>query len=107
MTRKLFNNYLGIVISVFIFMVMIIVLLSGLGAAKKMAQSEGLANTTQAIKRAIVECYALESAYPPNVEYIEENYGVQINREKYIVYYQASGMNTMPKVQVLAVVSVE
>ena len=39
----------------------------------------------KAVARASVQCYAIEGRYPPSVEYLEENYAVQINRKKYNV----------------------
>ena len=32
----------------------------------------------KAVARASVQCYAIEGRYPPSVEYLEENYAVQI-----------------------------
>ena len=36
-----------------------------------------------ALTRAAVACYAVEGAYPPNVQYLEDNYGIQINKTLY------------------------
>ena len=36
----------------------------------------------KAITRACVQCYAIEGRYPPSVEYLEENYGIQIDHER-------------------------
>ena len=42
-----------------------------------------------AIRRAAVQCYALEGSYPPNVAYLEENYGISYDHKKYLVHYRA------------------
>lgn len=44
---------------------------------------------TDAIRRASVQCYSIEGRYPPSVEYLEDNYGIVIDRERYNVFYDA------------------
>ena len=44
------------------------------------------------------QCYAIEGRYPPSVEYLEENYAVQINRKKYNVFYDGFASNVMPEI---------
>lgn len=55
----------------------------------------------RAVTRATVQCYAIEGRYPPSVEYLEENYGVQINRKKYNVFYDGFASNVMPEINVI------
>lgn len=54
----------------------------------------------QRIEQAAVLCYALEGSYPKDVRYLEQNYGVVIDDEKYNVFYQSLGSNMKPEVQV-------
>ena len=51
--------------------------------------------------RAAVACYAAQGAYPPDLDYIEEHWGVQIDRSRYAVFYQVEGSNLMPDITVL------
>ena len=60
---------------------------------------EELSIIREAVIRATVQCYSLESRYPPSLEYLEENYGLSIDRDKYIVHYQVIGENIMPDVK--------
>lgn len=46
-------------------------------------------------------CYAAQGAYPPDLNYIEEHWGVQIDRSRYAVFYQVEGSNLMPDITVL------
>lgn len=55
----------------------------------------------EAIHKACITCYAVEGIYPPTVEYLEEHYGVQIDREKYAVYYEAFASNIMPEITIV------
>ena len=55
----------------------------------------------QAVLRCAVQCYAVEGAYPENLDYMEENYGLTINEKQYIVIYDAFASNLLPQVSVL------
>ncbi len=54
-----------------------------------------------ALRRAAVACYASEGVYPPTLEYLTEHYGVQINMDQYIVFYEIFADNLMPDITVL------
>lgn len=50
-----------------------------------------------------VQCYALEGRYPPDLDYLEDNYGLALEKEKYIYHYEMFASNIMPDIQVLAI----
>ena len=70
----------------------------GLGSR---ADQESLDLTAQAIRRAAVQCYALEGAYPANLSYLEERYGIQVDESRVFVDYQYVAANLMPDITVL------
>lgn len=55
----------------------------------------------ETLRRGCVACYATEGVYPPDVEYLEEHYGVLIDRNQYTVSYIAIAENLMPDITVL------
>lgn len=55
------------------------------------------------IQTASIECYAVEGMYPPSIEYLEENYGIQIDRNKYNVFYSGFASNMLPDITVVEV----
>lgn len=57
----------------------------------------------QAIRRSCVACYAAEGVYPPDLDYLKEHYGLQIDEESYVVYYDIFAENLMPDITVLEV----
>lgn len=57
----------------------------------------------KAVARASVQCYAIEGRYPPSVEYLEDNYGIQINRKKYNVFYDGFASNVMPEITIIPI----
>jgi len=50
---------------------------------------------------AVSQCYALEGAYPPDLGYLEENYGLILDRSRYIYHYEIFASNIFPDVKVL------
>jgi len=64
-------------------------------------EAEGLRQLENALQRGCVACYADEGAYPPTLEYLTEHYGIQVDAERYTVYYDIFAENLMPTITVL------
>ncbi len=54
----------------------------------------------EAIERACVQCYAIEGSYPPNLEYLKNQYGIILDYDRYFYYYEIFASNVMPTVEV-------
>lgn len=54
-----------------------------------------------ALNRSIVQCYAVEGTYPPNLQYLKEHYGLTYDETLFYVDYQPVGSNIMPDVTIL------
>lgn len=54
-----------------------------------------------ALQRAAVYCYSIEGAYPENLEYLEKNYGITYDKDRFFVDYQILGSNLMPEITVI------
>lgn len=64
-------------------------------------QEEGKLRLEEAIRRSAVACYAAEGIYPPDLAYLQQHYGLQIDDSKYLVIYEAFAENLMPDITVL------
>ena len=69
------------------------------GSIQHSHDDEELEVISNAVIRATVQCYSLESRYPPSLEYLEENYGLSIDRSEYVIHYRVIGQNIMPDVR--------
>lgn len=65
------------------------------------ADAEALSMAEKSLRRAAVECYALEGAYPPNAGYLAQHYGVDLDPNRFTVYYQYIAANLIPDIMVL------
>lgn len=54
------------------------------------------------IRQYAVYCYAQEGAYPMDLKYLQDNYGLIINENLYDYYYDAFASNIMPDIVVTA-----
>lgn len=64
-------------------------------------EEENRRQLEETLRRGCVACYAAEGMYPPNLDYLRERYGLQIDETKYVVRYLAIGENLMPDITVL------
>ncbi len=73
----------------------------GVSRVARDSGEEGRARLETALRRSAVACYAAEGRYPQDVAYLEEHYGIRINRSRYIVFYEVYAENLMPQITVL------
>lgn len=64
-------------------------------------EKETLQAISTAVQKAALQCYAIEGAYPPDLDYLKENYGLNINTEDYYVVYNAYADNQVPDIRVV------
>ena len=63
--------------------------------------AEDLRQLEEALHRSCVACYACEGIYPPNLDYLKEHYGIQVDGARYDVRYDVFADNLMPDITVL------
>lgn len=84
--------------------VVVLILLCFLSGISNLSQGRGAEDKQQleeALRRAAVTCYAVEGIYPPDVDYMVEHYGLQIDSRRYVVSYISFAENMMPDITVL------
>lgn len=91
----------GYLLSVVLFLAVIVIFAYGVFSFSGKARSEGSETLKNAIARASVQCYAIEGRYPPSVEYLVENYGIQIDEKRYSVFYNGFASNVMPDITIV------
>jgi len=72
-------------------------------ATKKEMAAESLRLTEESIRRAAVQCYALEGTYAANLQYLIDNYGIRPDTSRFAVYYTFQGDNLLPDITVIPV----
>lgn len=73
----------------------------GIASIGRTSEEERLRSVSQAVTKATVQCYAIEGRYAPSLSYLEEHYGLMLDRERYIIQYDVFASNMMPQILVL------
>ena len=87
--------------SVLFFVAVILVFVMGIAFISDSKSREEKNILTDAINKDIIHCYAVEGYYPPDLNYIEEHYGLTYDHSRYVVDYNSIGNNIYPDVSVL------
>ena len=90
-----------LILALVVFAVLLIgvyLLVNKVGSASGRAETELVRD---AVRSAVLTCYAVEGAYPTNIDYLKEYYGLAYNEEAYRVIYDAFASNIMPSIVVV------
>ena len=64
-------------------------------------EAESMKQLENSIRKATMTCYATEGVYPPTLEYLKKNYGIQIDESRFTVFYEVFAKNLMPEITVM------
>ncbi|MBQ7518977.1 MAG: hypothetical protein IJU12_01560 [Clostridia bacterium] len=78
-------------------LVLAVLLVNRIGASQEQAETEIV---RIAIKDAALTCYAVEGAYPADLEYLRKYYRLAYDEDRYLVTYDAFSSNLIPSVYV-------
>lgn len=92
--------FIKILIPVILFVMIVVIVIIGVGNVQSSAGEERLRAMEQAVRRSIVQCYAIEGRYPANLEYLRDNYGLILDYDNYVYHYQRVAANLLPQVAV-------
>ena len=91
----------GVVILAAAILAVILLVYAIAGDSGKDLGEESAAAIQEAVQRSALQCYVVEGVYPPDLEYLQNNYGLQVNTEDFYVTYEAFASNLPPTVRVV------
>lgn len=97
MNKKPYMTLLSVFCLV-VFLFLFVKAMDNIGSANDAEQADIL---EQALTRSITACYALEGAYPPDISYLVEHYGLTYDNTEYFIDYQYIGSNLRPDVTII------
>ena len=92
---------MGILLAPLVFLAAVLWLVTAVSDLASGQDEEAMQQLEESLRRSAVACYAAEGVYPPDLAYLEEHYGVQIDEKRFVVYYDAFASNMMPDITVL------
>ncbi|MBQ7981153.1 MAG: hypothetical protein IJ305_06035 [Oscillospiraceae bacterium] len=88
------------VLSVILFALAVVWFIISVGNAGSAADKKRTDSVYNTVMNGAVLCYSIEGEYPPDLDYLKENYGVNFDGDKYMVDYSYFGANIRPTVVV-------
>ncbi|MCL2366009.1 MAG: hypothetical protein FWC75_03055 [Oscillospiraceae bacterium] len=91
----------GAVLPLLFTIVVIVMVVFGLRQTEEASRAESKRILEDSIRRAVVTAYAIEGRYPESIQYIEENFGVHIDWDRFVVHYDVFASNIFPDIAVI------
>ncbi len=83
------------------FLIIFLLFLFAVSKMTKMGINEQKQNLSDAIDKAVIQCYALEGRYPESFEYLQKYYGIIYDDDLFRVDYVIYGSNMKPDVMII------
>lgn len=99
--RKKCGPGFSVLVLPLVMLAVVLCFMAGLSHVNKGKAREDRQRLEEVLKEAAVACYSVEGSYPPSLAYLEEHYGVQIDRRRFTVRYAPVAENLMPDITVL------
>lgn len=74
----------------------------GIHSVDNTTKEKQLGFAKEAIQRSVVQCYAIEGHYPPDIAYLQQNYGLAVDTDQYVIHYQRTAANLLPDIAVFS-----
>jgi type II secretory pathway pseudopilin PulG len=91
---------ISLIASLLIIAAAAVALLIGLSGYTDSYSDKQVSEVRDTVMSYVAQCYALEGAYPPDLNYLADNYGLQLDTEHYTYFYDLYASNIMPDVRV-------
>lgn len=89
------------VVWVIVAIIAVVLIIPAAVSARKEETQESVRSITETVQERALQCYVIEGAYPSSLSYLEENYGLTLNQEDYLVVYKPVAENLPPDVRVI------
>ena len=100
-TQKSSSASRNFIVSIVCFIVIVALFIAGTSLVSDKTDNQEIQTLEQAVHRGIVHCYSIEGAYPESLQYLQDNYGLTYDDEKFFVDYQVLGSNIIPDVTII------
>ena len=98
--RRASMRSIGTFLAMLVFLMVLFFVGQSLAELHRNSVESGLKVARGAVERAVMQCYALEGAYPPDLAYLQENYGLILDRGQYDYLYEIVAGNIHPVIRV-------
>jgi hypothetical protein len=94
--RRLSLKMVGTALVLAVSLLVLLLVAQSLGRLDERSREAGRQVALDAIERSVMQCYALEGAYPPDLDYLRQNYGLILDEKQYVYLYEVVAGNIHP-----------
>lgn len=98
--QKKIDFNIGTLIAVIMLLAVIVWSIYGVNNAENIQSKQEKTELENSINKTITLCYSIEGCYPPNIQYLIDNYNLKVDSSKYVVHYEVFASNIAPEVEV-------
>jgi hypothetical protein len=98
--RQMSFKVIGTILVLAISLMVLVMVGNSLLQLSDSSRDAGRRVALDAIERAVSQCYALEGAYPPDLQYLVDNYGLILDEQSFVYLYEIVAGNIHPIVGV-------
>jgi len=95
------NTARGLILSACAFLCICAFFFYGVGSMASSTEARQKEILEEAVTGKATYCYSVEGSYPKTCQYIEENYGLTYDKDKFYVGYRFMGDNIFPDITVI------
>ena len=86
---------------VIVAVIAVVLIIPAATSAIKEETQESARSIEETVQERALQCYVIDGAYPSSLSYLEDNYGLTLNQEDYLVVYKPVAENLPPEVRVI------
>ena len=95
------NKRIGIIAAVCLCVIALAAAVFVFSGSRGDLDEETVAAIRDAVRQSALQCYVVEGVYPPDLAYLQDHYGLQVNTDQYYVVYEAFASNVPPTITVI------
>lgn len=99
--RKQKDSRTRMLLSACVFLVIIFVFFQGISSISSGTRKRQRESLENAVMRSVTHCYAVEGVYPPDLDYLKQNYGLTYDENLFFVDYRTIGSNILPDITII------
>lgn len=100
MKNKVYR-YITSAVAILIFCAVLVWFAAAVNLAGNATRSGQLEVVRKSVENGITLCYSIEGTYPESLDYLTENYGLNYDRERYVIHYDCFAANIRPSVTIV------
>ena len=90
----------AVMVSLAVFALVFLAAVRVLDSIDSASEEAQIAMVENAVRSAVLTCYAVEGAYPPDIGHLVDNYGLSYDGDRYDILYDAFASNVFPDIRV-------